>query len=200
MARLYPRCTLVLLALTCLPAAHAAVLRHNFTYMDRAGMLPQSFFEAGPELQIAGLVQHLLPPFVVEAEQATTLTSTSFTVLDIGMNTGYFSLLAASQGARVFSYEPQPLCVRLMRESLLAENAHLRKRLCVTNVAVGRSGVLEVPDSTCFGGFRGEATEHSGVNDYQNVLKVRERGEAKLNRSVSVLPASSKDSVRVERV
>jgi FkbM family methyltransferase len=130
-----------------------------FTYVEHPNMLPESFFEGGPEQQIAGLFKHLLLP------------ASNYTVVDIGMNTGYFSLLAASTGARVFAFEPQPLCIRNMRATLLAENAHLRSRVCVTNVAVGNSGVLEVPDSTCFGGFRGEAATDA-LNDLQNILMV----------------------------
>ena len=158
--------TAALLILLILPSHALSVNRkkHDFTYVDRPNMLPVSFFEVSPELQIVGIFYYLLFANVYEQGR-------NYTVLDIGMNTGYFSLLAASSGARVFAYEPQPLCVRLLRASLLAENAHLRENLCVTNVAVGRSGVLKVPDSTCLGGFRGVSSEES-VEDSQNVLKV----------------------------
>jgi len=138
----------------------------GFVYVDRQDLLPRAFFESGPELQIAGLFAHLLPS---PPDGGRLLT-----VLDIGMNTGFFSLLAASRGAEVFSFEPQPRCVRLMQASLVAENAHLRSRLCVTNVAVGPPGVLEVPDSTCYGGFRGNDTETSymPVHNRLRILRV----------------------------
>lgn len=38
--------------------------------------------------------------------------------IDIGANTGYFSLLAVDQGAKVTAYEPNPRYVEMLRESI----------------------------------------------------------------------------------
>ena len=71
------------------------------------------------------------------------------------MNAGFFTLLAAARGATVHSFEPQPECVRVLRESLEGANAHLRPRVTVANVALGHKGVLAVPAHDCHGFFSG---------------------------------------------
>lgn len=48
----------------------------------------------------------------------TSLVKPSSTFVDIGANIGWFSLLAASRGAKVFAYEPEPGNVELLKRSV----------------------------------------------------------------------------------
>jgi FkbM family methyltransferase len=40
-------------------------------------------------------------------------------VLDIGANTGFYGLFAASQGCQVYSFDPQPQCGRIIKQEIL---------------------------------------------------------------------------------
>ena len=84
-------------------------------------------------------------------EDATTKLVKSFlrpgmTFVDVGANVGYFTLLAASMGARVIAYEPTPeVCERL------CENVKLNSfdRVTVVNAAVmDKPGRLSLYQST----------------------------------------------------
>ena len=50
-------------------------------------------------------------------EGLKTCSDMNETVLDVGMNEGFISLLAASYGCRVIAFEPQPRCARLVHVS-----------------------------------------------------------------------------------
>lgn len=99
--------------------------------------MPLSFFESGVELQISQIFQHILTG------------SASKSVYDVGMNTGYYTLLSASHGARVTAFEPQPLCVNQMRSWLEGVDGHLLDNITVVNVAVGHLGTISVPGNQC---------------------------------------------------
>ena len=62
--------------------------------------------------------------------------------VDVGANSGYISLAAASLGCKVRAFEANPSTAKNARHSF-ALNGHLMPRLTMQNVAVGRtSGVL----------------------------------------------------------
>lgn len=64
------------------------------------------------------------------------------TILDIGANAGYFSLLALSRfpGARVFAFEPMPANFKLLEhQRMLNENDELT---CVQKAVSGQAGAL----------------------------------------------------------
>lgn len=65
-------------------------------------------------------------------------------LLDIGMNSGFFAALAASLGARVFAFEPQPTCIS---NAALANPA---ASITMYNYAVSaRNATLLVPVAAC---------------------------------------------------
>lgn len=84
-------------------------------------------------------------------EDATTEFVKSFlrpgmTFVDVGANVGYFTLLAASIGARVVSYEPTPAVFERLRENV-ALNA--LDNITLVNAAVtDKSGALTLYQST----------------------------------------------------
>jgi len=122
---------------------------HAFRYEAPGDLLQPSFFAHGVEKQVVDIVRYAV-------DEGRAASSERYTVADIGMNTGYFSLLAAARGARVLAFEPQPTCVALMRAALeKPENAALRPLVTVTNVAVGPRSTLNVPSTWCSGGYQG---------------------------------------------
>lgn len=82
--------------------------------------------------------------------------------IDAGMNIGWYSLLGASVGYRVLSFELQSRCLGISAAILHANN--MRARVTVLRTALGASvGSMQLPMSatSCSGGY--QARSHSPV-------------------------------------
>jgi FkbM family methyltransferase len=80
------------------------------------------------------------------------------TVVDIGANHGFYACLAASQGARVLAFEPDPESVPLLRSNV-ARNA-MSGQVAIEAAAVsGRDGHACFGSSGTMGGGRSALTE-----------------------------------------
>ena len=124
-----------------------------YPYANEEGLLGRDFFANGVERQIKELVQ---------------LSVDSYTLfVDVGANTGFYSLLAASLGSSVIAFEPQPHCAELIQATLRSANARLAHLIDFHTAAVGDAagGSIRVPSTTCWGGFNAGATEHNAPVD-----------------------------------
>ncbi|KAG2485552.1 hypothetical protein HYH03_015718 [Edaphochlamys debaryana] len=75
-------------------------------------------------------------------------------VLDVGMNSGFYTMLSASLGARVYAFEPQVFCVGIVRDLIRTKNLHLAPLIEIHNMGLGTTGVVAVPKrSVCDGHF-----------------------------------------------
>lgn len=86
------------------------------------------------------------------SESANTL------MLDVGANTGYYGLLAAKFGHKVIQFDLQPECLKILRNSVLANGFADR----VITVAAGVSdsyATISVPEKGCDGRFPASAHE-----------------------------------------
>ncbi|KAG2486990.1 hypothetical protein HYH03_014362 [Edaphochlamys debaryana] len=72
------------------------------------------------------------------------------------MNSGYYTMLGAALGARVYAFEPQVFCVRIVRDLIRARNPHLAPLIDIFNMGLGTTGVIAVPNGTKCDGFFGE--------------------------------------------
>ena len=131
-------------------AALAATRVHcaRFTYeLDHRRHLdmPTSFFTTHVELQIGTLFDTILqsPP-----------SHRQPIVLDVGANSGYYSLLAASHNASVYAFELQRTCVAGIKDRLTA-NPHLQSNVMVFNVGLGDADIIALSNDSdmCDGGF-----------------------------------------------
>ena len=140
----------------CDPPSHPLPI--VYPYSNEEGLLGRDFFDSGVERQIQELVR------------LSVGSSTLF--VDVGANTGFFSLLAASRGSSVLAFEPQPHCAELMRATLRSANARLAQRIDFRTAAVGdvAGGSIRVPSNTCWGGFDAGATEHHAPMDADVLL------------------------------
>lgn len=86
------------------------------------------------------------------SESANTL------MIDVGANTGYYGLLAAKFGHKVIQFDLQPECLKILRNSVLANGFADR----VITVAAGVSdayATISVPEKGCDGRFPASAHE-----------------------------------------
>jgi len=73
-------------------------------------------------------------------------------MLDIGANTGYYSLVAAKMGHMAVQFDLQPECLRILRTSVLANGFNNQ----IVTIGAGISdteGSVEVPTNGCDGQF-----------------------------------------------
>lgn len=76
----------------------------------------------------------------------------SSTVIDIGAHIGTFSLLAASRGARVLSYEPFPPNYRALRHNISLNDAVNVQAFDLAVAETPGTRTLFIPDNTTFSG------------------------------------------------
>lgn len=122
-------------------------LRH-FTRPWLVGRLP-----FGPWIRVSGVVDAEWDFLLGRVkEDATTDFVRSFlrpgmTLVDVGANVGYFSLLAATLGSRVVAYEPTPAVNQRLRENVAL---NVFENVTVVNAAVmdqrGTVTLYESPD------------------------------------------------------
>lgn len=76
-------------------------------------------------------------------------------VLDVGSNTGLFSMIAAIYGAkRIYAFDPQPLCARYVSESAQINGWTDRIAMINAFVAADDTKKIQVETDTCFGGLK----------------------------------------------
>lgn len=122
------------------------------------------------------------------------------TVIDIGANRGYYSLLAASYGHNVITLEPQPHCSFLLRTCIvlngLQQNIDLRPKF----VSTDRSASMKIKRRTgCTGtfpndneggwadGFRRPLTAFAGADDEVVVHSARLDEVVSPDKDISLL-------------
>lgn len=95
-------------------------------------------------------------------------------MLDVGANTGSYSMMALSMGCRVKLVEPQPNCVSNIRALIHIMGAESRAE--VINAIVGDTGKMVtvplLPDGTCAGGFKANPSDPSGGVASKDVARV----------------------------
>lgn len=119
--------------------------RADFQFTNVADTLSSGFFSEGPESQIVSLFKSLL-----------SNNTAASRVIDIGMNNGFYTLLAASRGATVLAFDPQPKCHSIMRDVHFPNNNDISSNITPVNVAIGPLGILHVSNITCDGFYAGE--------------------------------------------
>ena len=83
----------------------------------------------------------------IRAKKAdTAMTPPSHSVIDVGVNTGFFTLLAAARGATVYGFELQRTCISRVREHL-ANNPRLSRSVYLFNLGLGQEAEV-VEDNT----------------------------------------------------
>lgn len=126
------------------PSIHCVRFTYDLPHRSHLDM-PTSFFTTSVELQIGTLFDTIL---TTRPGQRQPL------VLDVGANSGYYSLLAASHNASVYAFELQSTCVAGIKDRLTA-NPHLQSNVMVYNLGLGDSDIISLPSDSevCDGGF-----------------------------------------------
>ena len=144
---------LFVVAMSCFPMQTSAHKKFTFT-TTHANELEEGFFQGGVESQIKHIFEKTLflsnsenkatvadSSSVVKATTKTasrsTTTATQLSVIDVGVNTGFFTLLAAAHGATVYGFELQRTCISRVREHL-ANNPLLSRSVYLFNLGLGQ--------------------------------------------------------------
>ena len=113
-------------ALSFFPREMSAHKKFTFT-TTHTNELEEGFFQGGVESQIKHIFEETLKDKAIAAgsfvDKATThakkantaTTPPSLSVIDVGVNTGFFTLLAAAHGATVYGFELQRTCLSRVR-------------------------------------------------------------------------------------
>jgi len=131
--------------------------------LPQDSLLDEEFFKGGVEEQIVGIFNTIFN---------TTENIKNGIVLDIGMNSGYYSLLTASWNVKVLSIEPQPKCHEIIQRSLETNNSALAQFITTINVAAGKTGSsIKVGVNVCDPGFVSSKIAVSSSNNVErNVI------------------------------
>ena len=113
----------------------------KFTFKTtHANELDEVFFQGGVESQIKHIFEETLSEKALAADspsKLSTATTSSLSVIDVGVNTGFFTLLAAAHGATVYGFELQRTCLSRVREHL-ANNPRLSRSVYLFNLGLGQ--------------------------------------------------------------
>ena len=135
-------------ALSFFPRETSAHKKFTFT-TTHANELEEGFFQGGVESQIKHIFEETLrdkataagssvDKGTIHAKKADPATTPpSFSVIDVGVNTGFFTLLAAANGATVYGFELQRTCLSRVREHL-ANNPRLSRSVYLFNLGLGQ--------------------------------------------------------------
>ena len=136
-------------ALCFFPLEASAHEKFTFT-TTHANELAEGFFQGGVESQIKHIFEETLSKKVTAADSSSvakarthakagtaTATPPSLSVIDVGVNTGFFTLLAAAHGATVYGFELQRTCLSRVREHL-ANNPRLSRSVYLFNLGLGQ--------------------------------------------------------------
>ena len=154
-------CELVLfaVALSCFPLQTSA---HNFLCLKprTPTSSERAFFQGGVESQIKHIFEETLEDktlvedssaakATIHAKKANTATTPpSLSVIDVGVNTGFFTLLAPANGATVYGFELQRTCLSRVRGHL-ANNPRLSRSVYLFNLGLGQEAdVVEATPRT----------------------------------------------------
>ena len=112
------------------------------------------------EKRLIGLMRYIL----------TTHTPDDGIVIDLGINDGYISALAASYGYSVVSIDGQPECVRRFHFAN-AVNGWRDVRI-YNNIVMEENKVMEIPNGVCGGGsrYQGKTAEIHAAKGVTNGL------------------------------
>lgn len=152
------------IALLLCPLQASAHKKFTFT-TTHANELEEGFFQGGVESQIKHIFEETLKEKETVSDsslaKATTRTTTtghskhgsaaatssstppssssslSLSVIDVGVNTGFFTLLSAAHGATVYGFELQRTCISRVREHL-ANNPLLSRSVYLFNMGLGQ--------------------------------------------------------------
>lgn len=137
-------------ALSFLPRETSAHKKFTFT-TTHANELEEGFFQGGVESQIKHIFEETLKDKAMMADSSAAKATTrakkpegtatdpppSLSVIDVGVNTGFFTLLAAAHGATVYGFELQRTCLSRVREHL-ANNPRLSRSVYLFNLGLGQ--------------------------------------------------------------
>ena len=135
-------------ALSFFPSETSAHKKFTFT-TTHANELEEGFFQGGVESQIKHIFEETLrdkataagssvDKGTIHAKKADPATTPPpFSVIDVGVNTGFFTLLAAANGATVYGFELQRTCLSRVREHL-ANNPRLSRSVYLFNLGLGQ--------------------------------------------------------------
>lgn len=142
----------VFVALCFFPLEASAHKKFTFK-TTHANELEEGFFQGGVESQIKHIFEETLSERALAAADsssvskarthaakpgtATATTPPSLSVIDVGVNTGFFTLLAAAHGATVYGFELQRTCLSRVREHL-ANNPRLSRSVYLFNLGLGQ--------------------------------------------------------------
>ena len=159
-------------ALACFPLQASAHKKFTFT-TTHANELEEGFFQGGVESQIKHIFEETLKEketvsgsSLVKATVATghskhgsaastsssstppsSSSSSSLSVIDVGVNTGFFTLLSAAHGATVYGFELQRTCISRVREHL-ANNPLLSRSVYLFNMGLGQEADVVEDNAT----------------------------------------------------
>ena len=126
-------------ALSLFPRQTSAHKKFAFT-TTHANELEEGFFQGGVESQIKHIFEDTLKDTAMAGDspsKSNATTSSSLSVIDVGVNTGFFTLLAAAHGATVYGFELQSTCLSRVREHL-ANNPRLSRSVYLFNLGLGQ--------------------------------------------------------------
>lgn len=141
----------VFVALCFFPLEASAHKKFTFK-TTHANEIEEGFFQGGVESQIKHIFEETLSERALAAADsssaskatthakpgtATATTPPSLSVIDVGVNTGFFTLLAAAHGATVYGFELQRTCLSRVREHL-ANNPRLSRSVYLFNLGLGQ--------------------------------------------------------------
>jgi FkbM family methyltransferase len=89
--------------------------------------------------------------------------------LDVGSNSGWFSMQAASKGLKVHAFDVQPGCVRWVETEILLNGFHDLVKVYNKGVAT-KDMVIDMEMNSCNGGYTFDASKTANLNDKTKVL------------------------------
>ena len=184
-------------ALSFFPREMSAHKKFTFT-TTHTNELEEGFFQGGVESQIKHIFEETLKDKAMAAgsfvDKATThakkantaTTPPSLSVIDVGVNTGFFTLLAAAHGATVYGFELQRTCLSRVREHL-ANNPRLSRSVYLFNLGLGQEAdvVEDNAKDVCDGTWG-----HQGLEKVYSSSK-QSSGASSMSSSSTVTSSSS---------
>ena len=184
-------------ALSFFPRETSAHKKFTFT-TTHANELEEGFFQGGVESQIKHIFEETLrdkataagssvDKGTIHAKKADPATTPpSFSVIDVGVNTGFFTLLAAAHGATVYGFELQRTCLSRVREHL-ANNPRLSRSVYLFNLGLGQEAdvVEDNAKDVCDGTWG-----HQGLEKVYSSSK-QSSGASSMGSSSTVTSSSS---------
>lgn len=120
------------------------------------------------------------------------IPQSGWTVFDVGANIGVFTLLQATQGARVYSFEPNPESYNRLLRNVTANKLSERVRLFPTALGDARvMGSLHVIDGGTTGGVVTQAKAGASVSGVAVPITT-------LDEVVSTMPGLSIDLLKID--